>query len=300
MQINAATQGEVNFSGLIHTARDVSARLPQLMLAARKVSSSIAHGLHGRRRAGMGENFWQFRHFGAGESANRIDWRRSARDNHLYVREREWESARTIWIWIDRSRSMGYQSRGAVHSKLERAIVLALALADLLVQGGERVGLLGLGHPTARRNAIDILGRILAHHTQYDETPPPAERVSPLSDVIVLSDFLHEESAHVAMLKKLSARNIRGHAITLTDPAEEDFPFTGRTELTDPENGNRLTFGRAQNVRLDYQNRLRAHRESLRAANAQLGWTSHAHRTDKPVSDVLLMLHRMLAERSFR
>jgi uncharacterized protein (DUF58 family) len=299
----AATKPDDHLSnhahGLIRDARDLAARLPQLMLAARKVSSSVAHGLHGRRRSGMGENFWQFRHFGAGESAARIDWRRSARDNHLYVREREWESARTVWLWIDRSRSMGYQSHHVPHSKLERAVVLALSLADLLVQGGERVGLLGLGRPTARRNAVEVLGQVLAQHAFYDDTPLIAAQATPLSDVIVLSDFLHGEAEHLALLKSISARNARGHAITLIDPAEEDFPFEGRTEFSDPENGDRLVFGRAQNVQQDYRRYFKAHRAAQQEAARRLGWTSQSHRTDHPAQEVVLMLHRLLAERSF-
>ena len=84
--------------------------MPRLVLEARRVSSLLAHGLHGRRRAGPGESFWQFRPFVTGEAAARIDWRRSARDDRLYVREREWEAAHTIWLWIDRSASMGFAS----------------------------------------------------------------------------------------------------------------------------------------------------------------------------------------------
>src|SRR5262245_36392058 len=69
--------------------------IPRLVLEARRVAASVFHGLHGRRRAGPGENFWQYRRFMSGEPASRVDWRRSGRDDHLYVREREWEAAHT-------------------------------------------------------------------------------------------------------------------------------------------------------------------------------------------------------------
>ena len=103
--------------------------------------------MHGRRRAGIGETFWQFRPFVAGESTTGIDWRRSARDDRIYIREREWEAAHTVAIWIDRSPSMGFISNLALQSKSDRALVLGLAAADLLVRGGERVSLLGLTRP---------------------------------------------------------------------------------------------------------------------------------------------------------
>src|SRR5436189_5216594 len=83
--------------------RWLAATMPRLILEARRVAATIIHGLHGRRRAGTGESFWQFRRFTSGESASKVDWRRSARDDHLYVREHEWEAAHTVWLWADRS-----------------------------------------------------------------------------------------------------------------------------------------------------------------------------------------------------
>src|SRR5215212_10437302 len=129
--------------------------LPHLVLEARRVAANLAHGIHGRRRAGTGETFWQFRPFVTGEAAHRIDWRRSARDDRLYVREREWETAQTVWFWIDRSASMGYVSDLAQAPKIERAIVLALALADSFVEAGVRVGMLGLMPPRATRRIAE-------------------------------------------------------------------------------------------------------------------------------------------------
>src|SRR3954466_4878486 len=125
-------------------ALDLARRLPSLVASAKELAASVMHGVHGRRRAGTGENFWQFRPFTFGEAAQRIDWRRSARDDRLYVREREWEAAQNVWLWIDRSASMGYVSSLAQAPKVERALVLGMALADIFVNAGERVGLLGV------------------------------------------------------------------------------------------------------------------------------------------------------------
>src|SRR3954465_1655313 len=91
-------------------ARALADSMPRLVLEARRIAATVIHGLHGRRRAGSGENFWQYRRFVFGEPARRVDWRRSARDDHLYVREQEWEAAHTVWIWPDRSPSMAFQS----------------------------------------------------------------------------------------------------------------------------------------------------------------------------------------------
>src|SRR3982750_2722896 len=134
--------------------RTLSVTMPRLILEARRVAATVIHGLHGRRRAGSGENFWQFRRFMSGEPSARVDWRRSARDDNLYVREREWEAAHTVWLWPDRSPSMVFASALVWETKLDRALVIAFAPAEVLVEGGERVGLPGLMRPSATRAII--------------------------------------------------------------------------------------------------------------------------------------------------
>src|SRR5206468_4488663 len=133
-------------------SRTLAASLPRLVLEARRIAANVIHGLHGRRRAGAGESFWQYRRFVSGEPSRRVDWRRSARDDHLYVREQEWEAAHTVWIWPDRSPSMTFKSRLAQEPKLDRTLVVSFALAEVLVHAGERVGIPGLMRPTGSRN----------------------------------------------------------------------------------------------------------------------------------------------------
>ena len=135
------------------SGRSLAATMPRLILEARRVAATVIHGLHARRRAGPGENFWQYRRFTSGEPAARVDWRRSARDDHLYVREQEWEASHTVWIWADRSRSMAFASAPVPDSKLDRALIVGFALAEVLVQGGERIGIPGLMRPTAKPSA---------------------------------------------------------------------------------------------------------------------------------------------------
>ena len=154
--------------------RTLAATMPRLILEARRVAATVIHGLHGRRRAGPGENFWQYRRFVSGEPAARVDWRRSARDDHLYVREQEWEAAHTVWIWPDRSPSMHFASPLVRDTKLYRTLVVALALAEVLVEGGERVGIPGLTRPTGSRNVIDLIAQAIVHD-RNERTEPAAE-----------------------------------------------------------------------------------------------------------------------------
>src|SRR6202162_1891765 len=147
----------------VGAGRTAAANMPRLVLESRRIAASVIHGLHGRRRAGSGENFWQFRRFVSGEEARRVDWRRSARDEHLYVREQEWEAAHTVWLWPDRSPSMAFASALVRESKLERAIVVTFALAQVLVEAGERVGIPGIMRPTGSRAVIDRMEEAVLH-----------------------------------------------------------------------------------------------------------------------------------------
>ncbi len=274
---------------------DLAARLPRLILEARRVSASV-HGIHGRRRAGPGETFWQYRPLVAGESAARIDWRRSARDGHLFVREREWEASHTVWLWIDRSASMGFASSLAQASKIDRALVAGFALAETLVEGGERVGHLGLTRPLASRNIVELLAQaIVADRKGAEDDLPPAAALPRLADAIIVSDGLSPSDSLARRIAAMSSNGARGHVLLIADPIEETFPFTGQAELFDLEDGLMLRVGDALSWGEEYRQRLAAHREAIREACRKAGWTLTLHRTDRPASEAVLRVASLVA-----
>jgi uncharacterized protein (DUF58 family) len=275
--------------------RSLAAAMPRLILEARRVAATIIHGLHGRRRAGPGENFWQYRRFVSGEPASRVDWRRSARDDHLYVREREWEAAHTVWIWPDRSPSMVFASPLVRNTKLYRALVVALALAEVLVEGGERVGIPGLMRPTGSRNVIERMAQAIVHDRSERASLPPDFSPSPPAEVVLLSDLWSDIADVRRTITQLAASGARGHVVQIVDPAEETFPYWGRIEFVEPENGGRITAGRAQTWRADYTAQVRRHRAEIRSETDRLSWSFIVHRTDRPPSELLLALHARIS-----
>ncbi len=280
-------------------ALDLARRLPALIVAAKEIASGLMHGVHGRRRAGIGENFWQYRPFVAGESASRVDWRRSARDDRVYVREREWESAHTVWLWIDRSASMGFVSRLALQPKLDRAVVLGLAAADLLVRGGERVGLLGLTRPLAARNVVERFAEAMLHDAQGREADlPPPGALAPRVRAVLIGDFLVPPDLIAARIADLAAAGARGHLVLIADPVEETFPFAGHTEFLDVDSAQTLRIGQAERFRADYIRRIAAHRDAIAAVARAKGWSLAVHRTDRPASEALLALRARLEQGS--
>src|ERR1700751_1064411 len=232
--------------------RTLAASMPRLILEARRVAATVIHGLHGRRRAGPGENFWQYRRFFSGEPASRVDWRRSAGDDHLYVREQEWEAAHTVWIWPDRSPSMYFASSLARDSKLYRTLVITLALAEVLVEGGERVGIPGLMRRTGSRNISERVAQAIVVDRDERTSLPPNFAPSPLAEVVLLSDLWSDIADVRRIIAQLSSDGTQGHIVQIVDPAEETFPYWGRIEFIEPEDGRRITAGRAENRRADY------------------------------------------------
>jgi uncharacterized protein (DUF58 family) len=272
-------------------ARTLADSMPRLVLEARRIAATVIHGLHGRRRAGSGENFWQYRRFMFGEPARRVDWRRSARDEHLYVREQEWEAAHTVWIWPDRSPSMAFASRLANETKHDRTLVVAFALAQVLVEGGERVGLPDLMRPTAARNVMDKMAQTILHDASDRASLPHSFAPSPLSEIVLLSDFWSPIAEINSVLTQLSASGAHGHLVQIVDPAEETFPYSGRVEFVEPEGAGTITAGRAEAWREDYEARIERHRVELRREADRLGWSFSIHRTDRPATELLLALY---------
>jgi uncharacterized protein (DUF58 family) len=278
---------------LEHEAHGLADRLPDFLIEAQRIAQTVAHGIHGRRRSGPGETFWQFRQYEISDTPRMIDWRRSASSDHLYVREREWEAAHTVWLWPNLSPSMDFKSHLSHVTKRERAIVLMLAAAELLVRGSERVAYLGLTNPTASRKATTrIAEALLAHHTDtaLTGTQPPKAHLTRFSGAIVFSDFLDPIAQTREHIETLAAEGATGHLVQIFDPAEETLPYEGRTEFLTPTGGERWVADRVQSVRQDYKERLEAHRAELAEMAQRLGWTFLVHHTDRPAAEPLLTL----------
>jgi len=285
--------GEVRQSA--YGAAQLVAAMPRLVLEARRVAASVYHGVHGRRRAGPGENFWQYRRFVGGEPATRVDWRRSARDDLLFVREREWEAAHTVWIWPDCSPSMVFMSKDATATKRDRALVLAFALGELLVRGGERVGIPGILRPTASRAVIERMADTIVHFAGSPPSLPPAFAPGPRDEIVLLGDFWSPTTEVTATLARLGANGAGGHIVQIVDPAEETFPYSGRIEFEEPEGAGSITVGRAEAWAADYIQRVALHRSAIRAEARRLGWSFAIHRTSRPASEILLSLHARMS-----
>jgi uncharacterized protein (DUF58 family) len=290
---------------LRHRAEETATALPPLLVAAERIAATVAQGVHGRRRVGQGETFWQFRQYQPGDAAQRIDWRESAKSQRLYVRETEWEAAQSVWLWRDASPSMEYSSAAYLPgaewpTKHDRAELILVALASLLIRGGERLTLLGSGiAPMSGRIALSRLVGLIEHDGPHavsaKQGMPAIEALPRAAQLVLIGDFLSPLETTNRIVAGFAGAALGGHLLQIVDPAEEDLPFDGRVRFEGVEERDDIVISRVENVRDAYAGRFREHREGLQAIARAVGWTFSTHRTDRPPHLALLALHAALA-----
>jgi uncharacterized protein (DUF58 family) len=286
--------------------------LPPLLIAAERIAATVTQGVHGRRRVGSGDVFWQHRPYYPGDELRRLDWRQSAKSDKIYLREMEWSAAQTVYLWCDLSPSMDYASARDLHTKAERGMVLLLALSNVLSRAGERVALIGDPEPPISGRAVaERLADRLQHRTQVaqnqagsdkgERSLPPYVLLPAHAHAVLISDFLSPVDEFRALIERFAARDVRGHLLQVLDPAEVAMPFLGRVRFKGLEREGELLMSRVESIRDQYLAKLDSHREQLRNLARHAGWSFSTHVTDAPGAPALLALYQWLAaDKRFR
>ena len=271
--------------------------LPPLLAAAEHLAATVTLGEHGRRRPGMGDDFWQYRPARAGDALRLIDWRRSARSDQAFVQEREWQAAQSVVLWVDPAQSMDFA--GSTRApKSDRARLLALALAVLLLRAGEQVGL--AGHPQPPRAGKGQILR-LVEALAADLTAPAQDYAAalPLDFVrqgraVFISDFLGDLSGLERSLSQAAASGVKGLLLQVLDPDEEAFPFDGRTVFVSMGGSLAHETKSAGDLRGRYLARLAERKARLAELAQAAGWVYASHHTGQPATPALLWAYRAL------
>lgn len=277
----------------------VAASLPPLMADAQHLAATVLLGVHGRKRAGTGDEFWQYRPAEQGDSYRSIDWRRSALSDGHFLRQTEWQAAQSVMIGVDDAASMTFSGSKSRPSKLRRAQTLAMALAVIAVRGGERVGLTHLAEPP--RGGQAQLLRLAAAMMDGGERPEygaPKPQVMPAgARAVFFSDYLGDPGAIEQVLGRAADRGVKGALVMTLDPDEEAFPFDGRTVFESMSGAIRFETLKAKNLREEYLARLAARKDALRTMTRRTGWNFHVHHTDQAAEPTLMWLYQALERR---
>ncbi|MFD0860014.1 DUF58 domain-containing protein [Roseovarius aquimarinus] len=275
-----------------------AARLPALLARATRLAGAVQMGEHGRRRSGVGDDFWQYRPVREGDQRRQIDWRRSARSDAEYVREREWQIAQTVMLWVDGAASMRFASEPRLPEKADRAQLLALAAAIVLDRGGERVGLAGHALPPRRGSAqiARLAGLLTSHAAGADYGAPDMRGIPPKARALFLSDFFGDIEAIQSAVGAAADRGVGGVLFQVLDPAEESFPYRGRAIFESVGGTLAHETLKANDLRARYLERLAERKDALRRICRRTGWEYACHHTDASPQAALLQLYRLLGE----
>ncbi len=280
---NSGLMAALTPSTLRHRAELSAAGLPALMAAAEKAVATLHSGDHRQRKTGGGENFWQFREYDPGDRPQDIDWRQSAKGDHLYVRQKEWQTAQSILFWAQNDKGMALQTGRARTSKHDGAIILSLALGILLTRAGEHIG--PLEEPNHTGHSERALQN-LAESLTRKPGPLPAGPLLPLvralpkqSSLVLCGDFLCPPESLDLTLSLLSRQSPQGILIQILDPAEMDLSYNGRVIFRPMDGGSEFQIANVASVRKAYKERLTNHINTVQMIARRHGYGHILHIT---------------------
>lgn len=283
---------------LLDQAEELASALPELMVKADRLAATIHHGSHGRRRSGMGDDFWQYRPYQTGDVMGRIDWKQSAKSDHLYVKENEWQISQTVYLWFDRTASMNFTSDKDQEKKVDRARLLTVALARLLTDGGERVCLLGAPmRPGSNQHSWEQIAKYALEPNKVRfEDLPQISYFPRQSNLVVLSDFLSPTDQVISVIRQLAPQINKGHFLQILDPVEETFPYEGRVLFKGLEGEASFLAPKSEDMKQAYQNKMALHRDSLQSYCKRHHWDFNITHTDQTARKSLTNLYYGLVQ----
>lgn len=276
-------------------AEATTANLAALLARAEQLAAAVMPGGHGRRRAGHGDDFWQYRAVQPGDTLRMVDWRRSARSDAQFVRQKEWQISQSVFFWVDRARSMQFSSAPDLPQKMDRAQLVSLAIAILLSRGGEQIGLCGENlPPRAGPKQLARFADFLMHLKPEDYAAPQFETIKNNAFCVCVSDFLGDIETVEKTVLNASAKGARGVCLQILDPAEESFPFRGRTVFDSVGGTIQHDTLQAADLSARYLERLAERKARLEHLCHQTGWTFSTHHTNTPAQSAAMWLYTMI------
>ena len=286
-------------AALRRKSAELAGALPPLLAEAERLAAMVLLGEHGRRHSGNGDEFWQYRVAVDGDEARQIDWRRSARSDVHFIRQKEWQAAQSVMLWVDQSASMQFSSVKNLVSKAERAQVLALAISSLLVRGGERVGLTDSANPvrSGQGQLLRMAQELATQADQDDFGAPEVHGIRPNTRAVFISDFMGDFEAVKLALTNAADRGVKGALLQVLDPQEEAFPFDGRTIFESMAGSVRHETLKAGDLRDRYLQRLAERKAGLADLAHATGWQYSCHHSNDAGSVALMWLYHALERR---
>lgn len=220
--------------------------------AKRSVLSKTISGNWVTSFKGRGIEFAGYRSYQYGDDASLIDWRASLRAKEPVVREFEEYRSFSVFILLDVSDSMLFTSTDKL--KAEYAAEMAYSLADVILRGGDAVGL-GMFtdelkvsmYPNIGRGVLDRFAKELKNPEYYggpfDFKKVLKQTISFLKSnavLIIISDFIGLEKGWERYVRMMSS-NFEMIGLMVRDPRDRKIPRNvGQYALEDPYSNQHL------------------------------------------------------------
>jgi len=236
------------------------------LVKARDLSDKLSFGIHGKRKRGLGNVFWQFKNYQHGDELKLINWKKSAKADEIFVRENELEMAQTFYFYIDTSLSMSYALNEKLLTKGDYATILTLALSIILINAEEKIIFLNtLERKTMTLATIEQLEPSLtANNFNLINLEENILSLKNHSVLIIASDFLDDITKIRHILELAEEKNIKVLFLAIYDHAEIYFPFKNRILLNFLEEDNEQLFEKAKTVKEIYLKRFTEHQQQIK------------------------------------
>lgn len=272
---------------------ELRSRIARLELHARLVVEGVISGLHRSPYHGFSVEFAQHREYTPGDEIRYIDWKVVARSDRYYVKEFEEETNLKGTILFDASASMDYAGGGRP-SKREYAAIVAAALAQLLIQQRDAVGLAtfhdGVQEYLPPRSLPSHYQQMLERMLDCPSRPKSdlaatfhelADRIKRRGLIIVLSDLFGDADAILMGLRHFRHRKHEVIVFQILDDDEIEFPFTDLTRFEGLELEPAI-LADPRGIRSAYQEQVRqfCHRIERGCREMQIDWVQFNTRHD--------------------
>ena len=230
----------------------VVAKLANMELVARLVVEGFITGLHKSPYHGFSVEFAEHRQYMPGDEIKHLDWKIYGKTDRYYIKQFEEETNLKSYVILDASRSMSYGSDGRL-SKLEYASFITAALASLMVQQRDAVGLTVYDEkvrtympPHATKSYLKDILKHLEHLVGSNKTSTAnslheiAERIKRRGLVIILSDLFDNPGAVMSALKHFRHKKNEVIVMQILDPLERSFAFGRDAVFKDMETAEEL------------------------------------------------------------
>ena len=266
---------------------------PDLKIRANKLANTVWEGIHNRNKAGIGDNFWQFKKYEYGDPVHLIDWKKSAKSSSFFIQEQELSTVQNINIWRDSSNSMNYSSRKSLDKKIYIANLITLVLSMILIKQSEKVKINGSNiNYSNSEEAINLISDQLSNiKTNNNNFKPNIEEIDNGSNCILIGDFLYSTENIEKIIKNLSSRKINGMLIHIIDPAEQKFPFKGRVNFKGLEGENPHLIGNAESVQKEYLKKFKKHLDTIKIITESYKWNYFMHITDQELVELVIKIY---------